>query len=85
MLDERIYRPVTSCADLEDSLGLEYSPQELIKDECMRAVGLHPTALAQKMGIHKDEVKALLRGEYKITPDIAQRLSRVFSGTSANM
>jgi antitoxin HigA-1 len=56
-------------------------PGELLREEVLPAAGLTATQLAQRMGISRRTVAALLQEKRGVSPDLAHRLARVFHTT----
>jgi addiction module HigA family antidote len=59
-------------------------PGELIKADYMEPLRLTVTALAERLGVSRKTLSAILNQRASVTPDMALRLSRAFS-TSAEL
>jgi addiction module HigA family antidote len=57
-------------------------PGELIKHECLEALGLSVTKGAEILGVSRQTLSNLINGHTNITPEMAIRLEKVFGGTA---
>ena len=58
-------------------------PGILLKEEFLDPAGIRPGTLARALGVSRDRISELSKGERDITPDTALRLSAFF-GTTAD-
>ena len=56
-------------------------PGELLREETLPAAGLRPSELAALLGVSQRGINALLQERRAVSPDLAQRLARVFKTT----
>jgi addiction module HigA family antidote len=59
-------------------------PGEIIREECINALGLSVTAAAKILGVSRKTVSMLLNERAGVSPDMAIRLSKAF-GSSARV
>jgi len=57
-------------------------PGEIIREECLKPLGLTVTAAATGLGITRKALSELLNGHTGLSPEMAIRLAKVF-GSSA--
>jgi antitoxin HigA-1 len=57
-------------------------PGDIIRDQCLKPLGLTVTAAAQGLGVTRKALSELLNGHSGVSPDMAIRLSKAF-GSSA--
>lgn len=60
-------------------------PGEILREECMKPLGLTVTATAEALGVSRKTLSEIVNGKSSITPDIAVRLERAFSTPQADM
>lgn len=58
-------------------------PGAVLRQEYLEPLGLAPYTLAKAMGVARQRIERLSRGEQALTADTALRLARVFPRTSA--
>ena len=59
-------------------------PGEIIREECINALGLSVTTAAKILGVSRKTVSMLLNERAGVSPDMAIRLSKAF-GSSARV
>jgi addiction module HigA family antidote len=59
-------------------------PGEIVKDELITATGMSVTNAAKRLGVSRTALSRLLNGHAGISPEMALRLSKLFS-TSIDM
>lgn len=57
------------------------SPGEMLAEEFMKPLGLTQGELAERMGIDRPALNAIIRGRRAVTPRMALRLAKVFGTT----
>jgi addiction module HigA family antidote len=57
-------------------------PGELVKYDCLEALGLSVTKGAAILGVSRQALSNLINGHTAITPEMAIRLEKAFSGTA---
>ena len=57
-------------------------PGEVLKELCLKPLGLNVTRAAQALGVSRKTLSSILNGRAGISPEMAIRLSKAF-GTSA--
>lgn len=57
-------------------------PGEVLKDLCLKPLGLNVTRAAEALGVSRKTLSSILNGRAGISPEMAIRLSKAF-GTSA--
>jgi antitoxin HigA-1 len=57
-------------------------PGEIVREECLRPLGLTVTAAADALGITRKALSDLLNGHTGVSPDMAIRLEKVFGSTA---
>jgi addiction module HigA family antidote len=57
-------------------------PGEIVREECLKPLGLTVTAAAEALGITRKALSDLLNGHTGISPDMAIRLEQVFGSTA---
>jgi addiction module HigA family antidote len=57
-------------------------PGEIVREECLKPLGLTVTAAADALGVTRKALSDLLNGHTGISPDMAIRLEQVFGGTA---
>jgi addiction module HigA family antidote len=56
-------------------------PGEIIREDCLKELGLTVTEAAQGLGVTRKTLSAILNGHAGISPDMALRLSQAFGST----
>jgi addiction module HigA family antidote len=54
-------------------------PGEIVREECLKPLGLIVTAAAEALGITRKALSDLLNGHTGVSPDMAIRLEKVFA------
>jgi addiction module HigA family antidote len=57
-------------------------PGELVKYDCLEALGLSVTKGAAILGVSRQALSNLINGHTAITPEMAIRLEKAFGGTA---
>jgi addiction module HigA family antidote len=57
-------------------------PGELVKYDCLEALGLSVTKGAAILGVSRQTLSNLINGHTAITPEMAIRLEKAFGGTA---
>ncbi len=57
-------------------------PGEIVREECLKPLGLTVTAAAEALGVTRKALSDLLNGHTGVSPDMAIRLEKVFGGTA---
>ena len=57
-------------------------PGEVIRELCIKPVGLTVTAAAEVLGVTRKALSELLNGHAGISPEMAVRLSKAFGGSA---
>ena len=57
-------------------------PGEIVREECLKPLGLTVTAAAEALGVTRKALSDLLNGHTGISPDMAIRLEKVFGSTA---
>jgi addiction module HigA family antidote len=57
-------------------------PGEIVREECLKPLGLSVTAAAEALGVTRKALSDLLNGHTGISPDMAIRLEKVFGSTA---
>jgi addiction module HigA family antidote len=57
-------------------------PGEIVREECLKPLGLTVTAAAEALGVTRKALSDLLNGHTGISPDMAIRLEQVFGSTA---
>jgi addiction module HigA family antidote len=57
-------------------------PGEIVREECLKPLGLTVTAAAEALGVTRKGLSDLLNGHTGVSPDMAIRLEKVFGGTA---
>jgi addiction module HigA family antidote len=57
-------------------------PGEIVREECLKPLGLTVTAAAESLGITRKGLSDLLNGHTGVSPDMAIRLEKVFGSTA---
>jgi antitoxin HigA-1 len=57
-------------------------PGEIVREECLRPLGLTVTAAAEALGVTRKALSDLLNGHTGVSPDMAIRLEQVFGSTA---
>ena len=57
-------------------------PGEIVREECLKPLGLTVTAAAEALGVTRKALSDLLNGNTGVSPDMAIRLEKVFGGTA---
>jgi antitoxin HigA-1 len=57
-------------------------PGEIVREECLKPLGLTVTAAAEALGITRKALSDLLNGHTGVSPDMAIRLEKVFGSTA---
>jgi len=56
-------------------------PGEVIRELCLKPLGLTVSAAAKGLGVSRKTLSALLNGRFGISPEMAIRLSKAFGGS----
>ena len=56
-------------------------PGEIIREDCLKPLGLTITEAADGLGIHRKNLSRILNGHAGVSPDMAVRLSNAFGST----
>jgi len=56
-------------------------PGEIIRELCLKALGLSVTDAAAELGVSRKTLSAILNGRAGISPEMALRLSKAFGST----
>ena len=57
-------------------------PGEIVREECLKPLGLSVTAAADALGVTRKALSDLLNRHTGVSPDMAIRLEKVFGGTA---
>jgi addiction module HigA family antidote len=57
-------------------------PGEIVREECLKPLGLTVTAAADALGVTRKALSDLLNGHSGVSPDMAVRLEKVFGSTA---
>src|SRR5258707_10737872 len=57
-------------------------PGEIVREECLKPLGLSVTAAADAVGVTRKALSDLLNGHTGVSPDMAIRLEKVFGSTA---
>jgi antitoxin HigA-1 len=57
-------------------------PGEIVRQECLKPLGLSVTATAEALGVTRKALSDLLNGHTGVSPDMAIRLEKVFGSTA---
>ena len=57
-------------------------PGEIVREECLKPLGLTVTAAADALGVTRKALSDLLNGHTGVSPDMAIRLEQVFGSTA---
>jgi len=57
-------------------------PGEIIREECLKPLGLTVTAAAEALGVTREALPDLLNGHTGVSPEMAIRLETVFGSTA---
>jgi addiction module HigA family antidote len=57
-------------------------PGEVIREACLKPLGLTVTAAAEALGVTRKALSDLLNGHSGVSPDMAIRLEQVFGSTA---
>ena len=57
-------------------------PREIVREECLKPLGLTVTAAAEALGVTRKALSDLLNGHTGVSPDMAIRLEQVFGSTA---
>jgi addiction module HigA family antidote len=57
-------------------------PGEIVREECLKPLGLTVTAAAEALGVTRKALSDLLNGHAGVSPDMAIRLEKVFGSTA---
>lgn len=57
-------------------------PGEVVREECLKPLGLTVTAAADALGVTRKGLSDLLNGHTGVSPDMAIRLEKVFGSTA---
>lgn len=57
-------------------------PGEIVKHDCIEALGLSVTAAAKGLGVSRKALSELINGHSGISPEMAIRLSKGFGGSA---
>jgi addiction module HigA family antidote len=56
-------------------------PGEIVREECLKPLGLTVSAAAEALGVTRKALSNLLNGHSGVSPDMAIRLEQVFGST----
>jgi antitoxin HigA-1 len=56
-------------------------PGEIIKHDCLEALGLSVTDAAKVLGVSRPTISKLVNGRASVSPEMAVRLSKAFGST----
>ncbi|HEX3412261.1 MAG TPA: HigA family addiction module antitoxin [Stellaceae bacterium] len=57
-------------------------PGEIVREECLKPLGLTVTAAAEALGVTRKALSDLWNGHTGVSPDMAIRLEQVFGSTA---
>ena len=57
-------------------------PGEIVREECLKPLGLSVTAAAEALGVTRKALSDLLNGHTGVSADMAIRLEKVFGSTA---
>jgi addiction module HigA family antidote len=57
-------------------------PGEIVREECLKPLGLTVTAAAEALGVTRKALSDLLNAHAGVSPDMAIRLEKVFGSTA---
>src|SRR5258708_1759817 len=57
-------------------------PGEIVREQCLKTLGLTVTAAAEALGVTRKALSDLLNGHSGVSPDMAIRLEQVFGSTA---
>jgi antitoxin HigA-1 len=57
-------------------------PGEIVREDCLKPLGLTVTAAAEALGVTRKALSDLLNGHTGVSPDMAIRLEKVFGSTA---
>jgi antitoxin HigA-1 len=57
-------------------------PGEIVKFDCIAAIGISVTAAAEAMGVTRQALSNLVNGSAGISPEMAVRLEKAFGGSA---
>lgn len=57
-------------------------PGDVIRDACLKPLGLTVTAAAEALGVTRKALSDVLNGHSGVSPDMAIRLEKVFGGNA---
>jgi antitoxin HigA-1 len=57
-------------------------PGEIVREECLKPLGLTVTVAAEALGVTRKALSDLLNGHTGVSPDMAIRLEKVFGSTA---
>jgi antitoxin HigA-1 len=57
-------------------------PGEIVREECLKSLGLSVTAAAEALGVTRKALSDLLNGHTGVSPDMAIRLEKVFGSAA---
>lgn len=57
-------------------------PGEIVREECLKPLGLTVTAAAEALGVKRKVLSDLLNGHTGVSPDMAIRLEQVLGSTA---
>ena len=78
-------RPPTEAPERKDremEIHDPWQPGEIVREECLKPLGLTVTAAAEALGVTRKALSDLLNGHTGISPDMAIRLEQVFGSTA---
>jgi len=58
------------------------NPGEVIREFCIKPLGLTVTDAAEGLGVSRKTLSAILNGRFGISPEMAIRLSKAFGGSA---
>ena len=56
-------------------------PGEIIREDCLKPLGVSVTKAAEGLGISRQQLSAIVNGRSGISPEMAIRLSKGFGGS----
>ena len=60
-------------------------PGEILREECMKPLGLSVTETASALGVSRKTLSEIVNAKASITPEVAIRLERAFTNPPADM
>lgn len=56
-------------------------PGEIVREDCLKAVGLTVTEAARRLGVGRPALSSLINGKAAVSIEMAYRLSKAFGST----